>query len=183
MVGGWTRLAKIIKPNNSKDGLVLKFCTKSFFLIDGAKKLCGKQLNVVPPAHDIPRQISFDDISELTKNKFCATLSCNDNIDDIYEFSNRYLLCSTYELKNALGDNYNLFFQENNLVGASVKDLNLGNIGKIVEVVPTPAHDNLVIAGKGGEFAVPFVDEYVIERSSDEVVVNVPQSLIDLNKE
>ncbi|MGB3680929.1 MAG: ribosome maturation factor RimM [Rubrobacteraceae bacterium] len=54
-------------------------------------------------------------------------------------------------------------FYVGDLVGMEAYDERDENLGAVVEVIPTPAHDLLVIEASGGQRYVPFTLEYVPE--------------------
>lgn len=59
------------------------------------------------------------------------------------------------------------------LEGLRVDDRQLGEIGRIVEIFTTPAHDILIVHGPRGEVMIPVVDEFILKIDEVEKVMHV----------
>ncbi|NIQ94406.1 MAG: 16S rRNA processing protein RimM [Desulfuromonadales bacterium] len=64
--------------------------------------------------------------------------------------------------------------------GARVVDRRCGDIGEVVEVFTTAAHDILEVQGPYGEVLIPVVDEMIVEIDFDErrLQVDLPDGLV-----
>lgn len=65
------------------------------------------------------------------------------------------------------------------LLGCAVRDEGGNDLGKVVDVFATGAHDVLVIRGDGGEWMLPVTEENVpgMDLAAGELVVRVPEGL------
>lgn len=66
------------------------------------------------------------------------------------------------------------------LEGMRVVDRQLGVIGRIEELLVTPAHDVYVVRGERGEVLIPAVDEFVVDvdRQQRCMTVDLPEGLV-----
>ena len=66
------------------------------------------------------------------------------------------------------------------LEGLRVDDRQLGDLGKIVEIFTTPAHDILVVRGTRGEILIPVVDAFILKIDEEAKVMHVdlPDGLV-----
>lgn len=66
------------------------------------------------------------------------------------------------------------------LEGMRVDDCRQGDLGKIVEIFTTPAHDILVVRGPRGEVLIPVVDAFILKIDEDAKVMHVdlPEGLV-----
>ncbi len=67
------------------------------------------------------------------------------------------------------------------LDGMNVVDVQRGDIGKIIDLLPTAAHDVYVVKGALGEILIPAVEVFVLEidRQQRMMRVDLPDGLID----
>lgn len=70
------------------------------------------------------------------------------------------------------------------LVGMQVVDRQLGEIGELVEMFTTAAHDTYVVQGRFGEVLIPAVAEFIAEIDQERRVVHVdlPEGLVFVNQ-
>jgi len=73
---------------------------------------------------------------------------------------------------------------DHDLVGCLVSDPGGAILGKVIDVLHVPGHDQWVVESERGEFFIPAVEEFCREVNIAEkkIVVDVPEGLIDLNK-
>lgn len=73
-------------------------------------------------------------------------------------------------------------FYYHEVIGFSIKDKNVGYIGKIASVNDTTAQALFVVENEGNEILIPMNDEFIvsIDRKNKTVIVNTPEGLIDL---
>lgn len=66
------------------------------------------------------------------------------------------------------------------LEGLCVSDCRLGDLGKIIEIFTTPAHDILVVRGVRGEILIPVVDAFIlkIDENAKIMYVDLPDGLV-----
>lgn len=66
------------------------------------------------------------------------------------------------------------------LEGLRVNDSRQGDLGKIVEIFTTPAHDILVVHGPRGEILIPVVDAFILKVDEDTKIMHVdlPEGLV-----
>ena len=66
------------------------------------------------------------------------------------------------------------------LEGLRVDDCRHGDLGKIVEIFTTPAHDILVVRGPRGEVLIPVVDAFIRKIDEDAKIMHVdlPDGLV-----
>jgi 16S rRNA processing protein RimM len=87
------------------------------------------------------------------------------------------------ELANAVALPEGTYF-DHDLVGCAVCSLNGENLGTVKEILRIAGNNQLVIAGKQGEFMLPAVEGICREVSVEKkrILVELPEGLIDLNK-
>ena len=66
------------------------------------------------------------------------------------------------------------------LEGLRVDDCQQGDLGKIIEIFTTPAHDILVVQGPRGEVLIPVVDAFILKIDEEAKVIHVdlPEGLV-----
>ena len=87
---------------------------------------------------------------------------------------------SVWMAKSDLPDLEEDQFFWSDLEGLDVVDQKQGEIGKIVGMFSTPAHDILEVDGSAGEVLVPAVEPFLVELDLDSktLYVNLPEGLI-----
>lgn len=101
-----------------------------------------------------------------------------DNINDVEQFKN-YELFTTEEITPELSDGEFLYRQ---IVGLTVVDSKLGEIGKITEIMELGPNDVWVVKGpKYDEVLIPYIEDVVKKVDLDKQIVQVeiPDGLID----
>lgn len=70
------------------------------------------------------------------------------------------------------------------LIGCSVRDVNGEVLGKITDIMRILGNSQLVVTGPHGEFMIPAVEAICksVSISEKEILVDLPEGLIDLNK-
>lgn len=66
------------------------------------------------------------------------------------------------------------------LEGLQVQDHRYGDLGKIVEIFTTPAHDILVVQGLRGEVLIPVVEAFILKIDEEAGIMHVdlPEGLV-----
>lgn len=84
--------------------------------------------------------------------------------------------------RDLLGDMNNDEYFLEDLIGFEVINSDEANLGKIIDIMETGAHDILIVSDD--EIMIPDVEEFVkeIDFEAKKVFVDVPQDLIDLNR-
>jgi 16S rRNA processing protein RimM len=69
------------------------------------------------------------------------------------------------------------------LVGFSVVDLELGSIGKVIEVIDHELNPLIKIEGPRGIALIPFNEHFIVsaDKESNTLEVEIPEDLLDLN--
>lgn len=55
-------------------------------------------------------------------------------------------------------------------------------LGEVSGVIPTAGHDILAVTGTGEEFLIPLHESYFVRLDDDEVVLDVPPGLLEINR-
>ncbi len=73
---------------------------------------------------------------------------------------------------------------DHELVGCSVRQEGGNVLGTVTEVLRIAGNNQLIVAGRHGEFMIPAVEAIckTVSVSGKEIVVDLPEGLIDLNK-
>ena len=84
--------------------------------------------------------------------------------------------------RDLLGDMNNEEYFLEDLIGFEVINSDNVNLGKIIDIMETGAHDIFVVSDD--EIMIPDVEEFVkeIDFETKKIMVDVPQDLIDLNR-
>ncbi|MCH4008055.1 ribosome maturation factor RimM [Companilactobacillus sp.] len=116
--------------------------------------------------------------SRAHKNFILLKFKGYDNINDVEQFKNDQLF-TTDEITPKLAEGEFLYSQ---IVGLTVIDPNLGEIGKITEIMELGPNDVWVVKGpKYDEVLVPYIEDVVkkIDLENKQVTVDIPDGLID----
>lgn len=99
-----------------------------------------------------------------------------DSVESAETFIGCEVLISHDDLASLPEDEF-YWFQ---LEGLRVEDSQYGDLGRIVEIFTTPAHDILVVRGPHGEVLIPVVDAFILKIDEDAKVVHVdlPEGLV-----
>ena len=140
-------------------------------------KLKGEEAFVVPPEIDVPRKLKFGIVSKIDDYKF--EFSVQENMP--YEaLVGKNLLISDQVAKDIFTK---LPLKTGDLIGKVIVDGNLGKIGKVKEVAGTSMQKHLVVEYKGDEVLVPYVEEFIKEEKGNEVLMDLPAGMIEVNKD
>ncbi len=74
-------------------------------------------------------------------------------------------------------------FYWQDLHGLEVITLTGLSLGKVSGVLPTDAHDVMVVTGRGREYLIPAVNDFLvrIDRQARRIVVDPPEGLLEIN--
>ena len=101
-----------------------------------------------------------------------------ENIDLVGEWVGAEVFMALEELPEP-GEDEHYWYE---LVGLTVVDQKLGEIGTLEEIFTTAAHDIFVVAGSHGEVLIPVVDEFILGLDEEDgfVHVDLPEGLVEL---
>jgi 16S rRNA processing protein RimM len=110
------------------------------------------------------------------KENLLIRLEGIDSIESAETFIGCEVLISHNDLV-ALPEDEFYWFQ---LEGLRVDDSQHGDLGRIIEIFTTPAHDILVVRGPRGEVLIPVVDAFILSIDEDAKVMHVdlPEGLV-----
>lgn len=144
---------------------------------ESIKKLEGKKLMLVPPEIDCPRELKVKMATPKSKNIF--ELEFYEKADESLNFEAKSLLMEKSDFSEVFGE---LASAENELIGKSVEDKNLGLVGMIKDISGTQAQKLLVIDRDGREVLVPYVEEFILSAETDVVKTDLPTGILELNE-
>lgn len=134
----------------------------------------GLEVHVVPPTLYGPRHMRIASVEELAGGQLVLSFQGVESIDDAEQLTGRWLLAAVDELD--LEDDPDWF------IGVSVHDERYGDLGRVVELIETPANDVIVVEGPYGEVLVPVIDEVIVEVPQQDglpIVTHVMDGLIE----
>ena len=140
-------------------------------------KLKDKEAFVVPPQIDIPRKLKFAIVRKMDDNKFEFSVEGEDLSYDA--LVGKSLLISEQDAKDVFA---NLPLKTSGLIGKTIIDGNLGKIGKVNDVAGTSAQKHLIVEHDGDEILIPYVAEFIKEENEDEILMDLPPGIIEVNK-
>lgn len=110
------------------------------------------------------------------KGKLLIRLEGITSIENAEKFIGCEILISNTDLSNLPDDEF-YWFQ---LEGLQVNDRQQGDLGKVVDIFTTAAHDILVVRGFRGEILIPVVDAFIlkIDKNAKLMHVDLPDGLI-----
>lgn len=104
----------------------------------------------------------------VQKNQIVIKFKDFDNINEVLDFVNTDILVSKDDRVQLDQDDYYI----DELVGLDVY-YNSAHIGKLKDVIHTPANDIYIISGKDGSYAVPAVKEFILGVKLEEKAMDV----------
>lgn len=139
-------------------------------------KLKDEEAFVVPPEIDVPRKLKFTIVSKIDDYKF--EFSVQENMP--YEtLVGKNLLISDQVAKDIFTK---LPLKAGDVIGKVIIDSNLGKIGKVKDVAGTLAQKHLVVEYNEDEVLVPYVEEFIKEENSNEILMDLPAGMIEVNR-
>ena len=135
----------------------------------------GLEVSCVPPALTGPRLLRVASAASFGRGASqLVALEGSGDLNAASELVGKTIICRRAELPEgfealAVGD----------LAGREAADARHGVLGTIVRIDHGPAQDLLVIEGPAGELLVPCVDEFIADRVSDPVLLQLPDGLIE----
>lgn len=104
----------------------------------------------------------------IQKNQVIIKFKGFDNINEVLDFVNMDISVNKNDRIELEEDAYYI----DELLGLDVYH-DLVNIGKLQDVIHTPANDIYIISGKGVSYAVPAVKEFILEVKLEEKTMDV----------
>lgn len=158
--------------------------------IDGLPFLLhqGMRVHFTPPRLTGIRSAVVQSVREVG-DSWGVRLQGVDTVEQAFELQGRLCLVSTEDIEELADWDDPML-----LVGLPVRDLRLGSLGEVTDVLVTSQQITLVVGTeqKPDRYLIPFVDEFIIEMEEDEesgesddqgqIVVEIPDSLASLNE-
>ena len=167
MTTAYRNIARVVSPHGIKGEVSVEALRGLPFLLH-----TGMTVALTPPAMNRDRFCAIERADEVSG---LAKFSGIDTLDDAEGISDCYVLA--YEVDLDLSP---LDVAYVDLVDRRVVDERYGELGRIIEVMETPANDVWVIDGAYGEVLVPVIDSVVCELpDTGAITVRVMDGLID----
>ena len=171
MQAAYKNIARVVRPHGTKgEVLVAPLRGLPFLLVEGMR------VHITPPALKRERVSTVESVSE-TPDGARVRFSCSHDLDAAESLAGCLILasCSDFELgplQAAFAD----------LIGRPVVDERHGELGRVVEVMETPANDVWVVdGGPFGEVLIPVIDDVVASiPEGGAIFVHVMDGLLDL---
>lgn len=119
----------------------------------------GLLVHVVPPTLYGARELTVSSVEDGPGSTYRLRFEEIDTIDDAEQLAGRFLLAAEDDLEDLCGPLHD--------VGRVIVDERYGDLGRIVEVIETPANDVWIVDGPRGEVLVPIIDEVVVDCPED----------------
>ncbi|MDR0499772.1 MAG: hypothetical protein LBG97_00785 [Coriobacteriales bacterium] len=177
----YTKVACLAKPKGIKGEIVA-------IASGNGLPLCiyeGMKVWIVPPVLRGVRETEITSIGENYVEKTgelqraVITLQGVNDVTSAYELQGRYLLASCDDV--IINVEKNLCHSRSS-VGKRVSDVRFGDVGVIVQERDNIAQLLWVVDGEYGEVLIPAVEELIVSSTEDEVIVNLPDGLLELNR-
>lgn len=134
----------------------------------------GLHVHVVPPSLQGPRSLVVSEVIEVSPRSFRLRFEDVDSIADAESIAGRYLLANVDDL-----DGIDEFGSE---IGLQVVDERYGELGRIEEIIETPANSVWVVRGERGEVLIPVIDDVIIsypENDADPIRTRLMDGLVE----
>lgn len=120
----------------------------------------------------------FIDSLTINRNKAIIKFEDIDSIEEATPFSGKKLFIPLTALPELEEDQF--YYHE--IIGYTISDRNLGEIGPILEVYENPGHDLIGVDYKGTEVLIPFADDIIlsVDHAKKLVESQLPQGLLDI---
>ena len=114
------------------------------------------------------------------KDGFIIKLKEIDSLPEAKELVGKEVLVPERILQSLEKNQYYIF----QLIGCSVITKAGDKIGIVVDVLPLPEYELLVVRGRGKDVLIPAVDEICVLMNIDkkEIIIDPPEGLLDLNE-
>lgn len=146
----------------------LKGAMKVNFEIDNPEIIANEKV-IVEDRNGIQKIFTIKNISRLVGNRWIIEFEEVKNKSDAGVLSGSSIKIRR-ELLGLAEDEYLLV----DLIGMDVIDINTDeNIGKVLEIMDSPAHDILIVEDEKFEAMIPNIEEFVKEINFDKKVISV----------
>ena len=167
----YKNIARVVRPHGSKGEVVVAALRGLPFLLRE-----GMTVSLTPPAlkrERFPRVVSVRPCPDGTA---IVRFSCADGLDGSEPLAGCYVLARAEDVE--LGPLDAAF---DDLIGRDVVDARYGDLGRIREVMETPANDVWVVEGDAyGEVLIPVIDQVIPEIPDDgPIEVSLMDGLVD----
>lgn len=151
MSGQFRNIARVLKAHGSRGEVTVAPLRGLPLLIEP-----GMEVALTPPALDRDRFVYVESVAD-DGDAARALFSCSSSIDDAESLQGCFVLAHEEDIEL---DELTVAYDD--LIGREVIDHRYGSIGRIVEVMETPANDVWVIDGGAyGEVLMPVVSHVV----------------------
>lgn len=135
----------------------------------------GLRVVVVPPRLKGPREFEVLRCADSSSGQL-VSLRDVDTIQEASELVGRTVLARVADLPEDL-----CLHDAQSLLGRDVRDVRLGEVGSIVEVMRGPANDVWVVEGSYGEVLIPVVPQVVegVPKDGEPICVSLPGGLVE----
>jgi 16S rRNA processing protein RimM len=159
----------VVGTHGLKGDLKIRPLPTGDLALPGARTVYLRDSEGLPVRHEAVR-------SSLHKQNILLRLSGLENIAAVEGLIGAFVLMDHADLPGLFDDR----FYWSDLEGMAVIDRQQGEIGRVIGMFSTPAHDILEIEGSAGEILVPAIEPFLVEldRDNGRLHVDLPQGLI-----
>ena len=170
----WMKVADLATTKTLQGGLVAHAAPGLPFLLSE-----GMEVAFVPPQHDAPRRSRVLSVRDEGKGRYLVAFEGVDDQKTAARLAGLSVLARREDLPAGAA-----LAEEEDLVGWEVRDVALGVVGTVSEVVESPGQVLLSVARLGRErpSLVPLVDAFLVGFDEDarRIDVALPAGLLDL---
>ncbi|MDO4595705.1 MAG: ribosome maturation factor RimM [Coriobacteriaceae bacterium] len=170
MARAYKNIARVLKTHGSKGEVVVAPLRGLPFAMYE-----GMEVALTPPALDRDRFVTVEGIAGY-EDAPRVRFGCASSLEDAESLVGCYVLADVDDLDLAPLD-----VAYDDLIGRSVLDERFGDLGRIAEVMETPANDVWVLRGSShGEVLIPVIEDVVLDLpASGPISVAVMDGLIN----
>ncbi|NLC71118.1 MAG: 16S rRNA processing protein RimM [Desulfuromonadaceae bacterium] len=167
--GGLLWAGKIVAPHGLKGGLKVRTSPDRFPLLENCRRLVLRHAD----GRLDPRQVM---LAAAGKKGFFLRLRDVEEIDEAEKLCGCDILIDPAEIPEDPRDDRYPF----KLIGLSVVDGRLGDLGTVEDFFTTAAHGILVVEGRFGEVLIPAIGRFLteIDRERGIIVADLPEGLV-----
>jgi 16S rRNA processing protein RimM len=182
----YAQIAQITKAKGLKGQFVASECSELFCLSD----VLGLEVWIVPPSMHGMRRGTIESVEQKPgAYDYLLSLTGVDDLSAAQELAGRFLLARLTDLEKRTLPDSPCALAETESSGSdhlhksvNFKDVNAGDLGKLVRTDQTPAYELWVVDGPHGELLIPAVEEYVVEATPELITLKLPKGFMEINK-
>lgn len=109
-----------------------------------------------------------------------------DGVNDVEE-AGKFVNKAIYGLRRDLVDYYDVPEEEivfdSDLIGYDVEDVELGYVGKVIDIDDSTINTLLVVDGSDGDIYIPYNEDFIdaIDDENSKIIMDLPEGLVHLN--